>query len=190
VILGILLVAVSLFAMLGTPARVIDRFPGERPRIGTLDGIAFMTVGTYTWPDENNPIHLRDDYDAIRWLQDNVQGTPVLAEAPVGYYREFGGRVSSYTGLPAVYNDQHQREQRYGWQTAERSHLVGEFFTTPDSQRTIEIARELAIEYVYIGPLERTQYPNAAAKFNQLALSKLISIVYQNSQVIIYQVGQ
>jgi YYY domain-containing protein len=189
-VLGVLLVAVSLFAMLGTPARVFDRFPGERPRTGTLDGIAFMTVGTYTWPDETHPIHLQDDYDAIRWLQDNVQGTPVLAEAPVGYYREFGGRVSSYTGLPTAYNDQHQREQRYGWQTARRSHVVGEFFTTPDEQRTIEIARELAIEYVYIGPLERTQYPSAADKFDHLAFSKLMSIVYQNGQVTIYRVDQ
>ena len=176
--------------MMGTPARVLDRFPGERPRIGTLDGIAFMAVGTYTWPDESNPIQLRDDHDAIRWLQDNVQGTPVLAEASVGYYREFGGRVSSYTGLPAVYNDQHQREQRYGWQTAQRSYLVGDFFTTPDPRRTLEIARDLAIEYVYIGPLERTQHPNAAAKFDRLAKDKLISIVYQNSQVTIYRVDQ
>jgi uncharacterized membrane protein len=51
VIVGVLFFAVALYPLLGTPARVLDRFPGERPPIGTLDGMACMTVGQYTWPD-------------------------------------------------------------------------------------------------------------------------------------------
>lgn len=184
---GVLLVGVSLFAFLGTPARVIDRFPGQRPPIGTLDGLAFMRVGTYNWPDEGNPIQLAGDYDAIRWLQDHVAGTPVIVEAPVGYYREFGGRASSYTGLPAAYNDQHEREQRYGWQNSRRSSLVSDFFTTADPQHTMEVAHELDATYIYIGPLERTLYPSVR-KFDQLVSSGDLSIAYQNQQVTIYQV--
>jgi uncharacterized membrane protein len=149
--------------------------------------MAFMTVGTYNWPNEDNPIHLRGDYDAIRWLNENVQGTAVLAEAPLGYYREFGVRVSSYTGLPTLLG-MHVREQRYGWQESERGRLANTFFVTADLQETMDIARELGIEYVYIGPLERTQYPRAAAKFDQLAQRALLSVVYWNDQVTIYRV--
>jgi len=187
---GLLLVAATLFVVLGTPARVIDRFPGARPPIGTLDGIAFMTVGSYTWPNENNRIELRSDYEAIRWLQDNVLGTPVIAEAPVGYYREFGGRVSSYTGLPCPYNEQHEREQRYGWQNSQQSGQTREFFITPDLDLTLEIARDLHIEYIYIGPLERTQYERAMGKFGTLAAQGRLTVAYQNNQVTIYQVPQ
>ena len=77
-------------------------------------------MGRYTWPDENHPIDLWGDYEAIRWLQENVPGTPVLAEAPIGYYREFGVRVSSFTGLPTLVG-MHESEQRYGWQVGPRS---------------------------------------------------------------------
>jgi uncharacterized membrane protein len=185
---GILLVAASLFLLLGTPARVADRFPGQRPPTGTLDGMAFMQVGTYNWPDESNPILLQGDYEAIRWLQENVVGTPAIAEAPVGYYREFGGRVCSYTGLPSLYNDQHEREQRYGWQNARRSRLVDEFFVTTDLLRTVEIAHELGVGYIYIGPLERTLYPRVD-KFDQLVASGDLTIAYHNRQVTIYQVA-
>ncbi len=184
---GLLFVAAALFLLLGTPARVIDRFPDRRPPIGTLDGMAFMTVGTYRWPSEDNPIELQGDYEAIRWLQENVSGTPVIVEAPVGYYREFGGRVASYAGLPALYNDQHEREQRYGWQNARRSRLVDEFFMTTDLTRVMEIVREFHVAYVYIGPLERTIYPRTA-KFDQLVSQGELAVAYRNQQVTIYQV--
>ena len=76
-----LLAATLVYPVLGTSIRVNDRFPGPRPPIGTLDGMAYMSVGSYTWPDESNRIELQYDYDAIRWLLANVTGTPVVAEA-------------------------------------------------------------------------------------------------------------
>jgi YYY domain-containing protein len=184
---ALLFVAAALYPVLGTPARVIDRFPGERPPIGTLDGMAFMTVGTYHWPDANNPIHLREDYEAIRWLQANVRGTPVLAEAPIGYYREFGVRVSSYTGLPTLIG-MHESEQRHGWQVGRRSAEARDLFITSDLQRTVDLLRELGVQYVYVGPLEQAEYPQARDKFEQLAFRRFLSIVYQNEQVTIYEV--
>jgi uncharacterized membrane protein len=184
---ALLFVAASLYPVLGTPARVIDRFPGERPPVGTLDGIAFMTVGTYFWPNVDNPIHLRDDYDAIRWLQRNVPGTPVLAEAPIGYYREFGVRVSSYTGLPTLLG-MHESEQRYGWQVGRRSGMARELYVSSDPQRTMDLIRELGVRYVYVGPLEVAEYPQSLDKFDQLAFRRFLSVVYQNEQVTIYEV--
>jgi YYY domain-containing protein len=187
--LALLLVAASLYVPLGTPARVMDRFPGERPAIGTLDGMAFMTVGVYTWPNENNPIHLWGDYEAIRWLQENVRGTPVLAEAPIGYYREFGVRVASYTGLPTLLG-MHESEQRYNNQIDRRGILARDLFSTADLDRTMDVTRELRVEYVYIGPLERVEYPNASAKFQQLELRGELAIVYQNELVTILRVAK
>jgi uncharacterized membrane protein len=188
-LLGALLVSAALYPVLGTPARVMDRFPGERPAIGTLDGMAFMTVGTYSWPNEGNRIHLQGDYEAIRWLREHVEGTPVLAEAPIGYYREFGVRVSSHTGLPTLIG-MHESEQRYAWQVGERSGKANDLFHTANLERTLDLLRELDVEYVYIGPLERTQYPHAAGKFEQLAFRRYLSVAYQNEQVTIYKVEQ
>src|SRR4029079_11504501 len=78
---ALLMIAASLiFTFAGTAARVNDRFPTARPPIGTLDGLAFMSVSTYNWPDDKRPIVMQYDLDAIHWLQDNIVGTPVIAE--------------------------------------------------------------------------------------------------------------
>jgi YYY domain-containing protein len=55
----VLLLAGLIYPVLGTRTRVEDRFPGRdnRPAIGTLDGLAYMTVGTFEWP-AGNPIQL------------------------------------------------------------------------------------------------------------------------------------
>ena len=98
---ALLLLSGLVYPIVYTPVRVRDRFPGARPPIGTLDGMAFMSVGSYAWP-EDNLIELKYDYEALRWLLANVKGTPVVAEAALPYYREGGLRVATYTGLPTL----------------------------------------------------------------------------------------
>jgi len=146
-------------------------------------------VGTYYWPNEQNPIPLWGDYQAIRWLRENVWGTPVVAEAPIGYYREFGVRVASFTGLPTLIG-MHQSEQRYDWQVGPRSGQARELYVSGDLQQTMALIDELGIRYIYVGPLEKTEYPSAAAKFEQMAQSNLLTVAYDNGLVSIYRVGQ
>lgn len=187
---GLLVVGVCLFLPLGTAARVQDRFPGERPPIGTLDGMAYMTVGRYTWPDPNHPIELKWDYLALQWLLENVKGTPVIAEGRIDYYREGGMRVASYTGLP-TFLGAHQGEQRYSWQVGERDGLAREFFNTPDVARAQEILRDLRVRYLYIGTLERYVYdPRGLEKFALMEEMGLLETAYQNDQVTIYRVAE
>ena len=88
--LGVMLAGGLVFLAAGIPARVQDRFPGARPPLGTLDGTAYMTVGRYTWPGGEHIIQLAPEREAIRWLLDNVTGTPVIAEAPAGGYEVDG----------------------------------------------------------------------------------------------------
>jgi len=184
-----LLLAISLiFPFVGTVARVNDRFPNATPPFGTLDGMEFMRYGEYFWPDPEHPIQLKYDYEAIRWFLRNVKGTPVVAEAPIGYYREFGCRVASFTGLPTLLG-MHQNEQRYGDQVGSRAGEANEFFTNPDIQRTLQLIQKLRITYIYIGQLERIAYqPPALAKFEEMARQGLLKVVFRNEGTVIYQV--
>jgi YYY domain-containing protein len=183
-----LLFASLVYIVLGTRARVQDRFINASPPIGTLDGLAYMTVGSFTWPD-GNTIELKYDYEAIRWLLANVQGTPVVAEAAVGYYREGGMRVSSYTGFPMPLGGLHQNEQRPAWQIGQRDGLVREFYNTPDVARGLELIEQLDISYLYVGPLERVTYPaEGLGKLEQMAAQGMLSVPFRNERVTIYKV--
>ena len=198
-LMGLLLALGLVFLVLGTKSRVNDRFPGPRPPRTTLDGMAYMRVGEYSWPDASHTIPLKYDYDAIRWLQEHVTGTPVVAEAPASwylvqgrnvgydYYRAGGLRVASMTGLPTLLG-QHQGEQRYGWQTGPREQVSRAFWETTDPEQAWQIANDLHIDYVYVGPLERILFtPEQLAKFDAWVQSGRAEIVYQNPGVTIYR---
>lgn len=187
-ILAILLGVSLIYPIWGTRARVADRFPGARPPIGTLDGMDFMRVGSYTWPDESNRIELRYDYEAIRWLLDNVPGTPVVAEAALPYYREGGMRVASYTGLPGLLGA-HQSEQRYSWMTGERDGQVRQLFDGGDVEAALRVIRDLRIRYIYVGQLERTVYDaRGLAKFDKWLQEGRLEVAFQNEGVTLYRV--
>ena len=187
VVLAVLLLAALVYPVLGTRARVMDRFPVSPP-LGTLDGMEFMRYATYTWP-EGNTIVMKYDHEALRWLQDNVRGTPVVAEAKIGYYREGGMRVAAFTGLPITLGGLHVNEQRPAWQDSQRAALVADFFRTPDPERAMEIIRELHISYIYIGQLERAIYPpEGIAKFTWMVEQGRLTEAFRNEGVVIYQV--
>jgi uncharacterized membrane protein len=198
--LGVMLAGGLVFLVVGIPARVDDRFPGARPPLGTLDGTAYMTVGRYTWPSGEHAIQLAPEREAIRWLLDNVTGTPVIAEAPAGgyevdglpvgydYYRAGGLRVASLTGFP-TFVGQHQYEQRPGDQVGRRFDQGKEFFSTTDIARARVLLKDLHVGYVYIGELERLLFSaDALRKFDVMAELGELEVAYQNPAVTIYQV--
>jgi len=183
-----LFLASGIYTVFGTQARVRDRFPRASPPLGTLDGLAFMTVGRYTWPDESNSIELRYDYEAIEWFLANVEGTPVVAEAALPYYREGGLKVASYTGLPTLIGA-HQNEQRYGWMVAQREAEARLLYESTDLQETKALIEELDITYIYVGQLERTVYPvRSLAKFDTLLEEDYLELAYENPEVRVYKV--
>jgi YYY domain-containing protein len=197
---GCLVAAGLVFVPLGVPARVDDRFPGPRPPLGTLDGTAYMTVGEYQWPSEDTVIELRPEREAIRWLLDHVAGSPLLAEAPAGeylvdsrpagydYYRAGALRAASMTGLP-TFVGHHQYEQRDGRQVTERIEQGKEFFQTIDIARTRELMAGLGVRYIYVGALERILFSEESLrKFDVLADSGELSVVFDNGPVRIYRV--
>ena len=137
----VLLIGSSLiYTALGTRTRISDRF-NDAP--ATLDGTAYMDRAVH-W-ERDQPFELKWDGEAIRWLQDNVAGSPVILEAHNEQYR-WGPRISNYTGLPTVLGwPWHQTQQRWDYDYAirERAAEIGEIYNTTSITRAEEAAEEI-----------------------------------------------
>ncbi|RME52218.1 MAG: hypothetical protein D6790_18865 [Caldilineae bacterium] len=187
-VFALLLAASFAYPLWGLPARLDQRFPGWRPAFGTLNGLDFMRQGVYFWPDGNNPIELAYDWEAIQWLLKNTEGNLVIAEsATLEYYRAGGSRVASTTGLSGL-NGMHEGEQRYGDEVGQRNALLSELWNTPDPARMEQLIRELGIDLIYVGQLERHEHPAAVERLRTLAERGVLVQVYSNPKVIIYGV--
>ncbi len=187
--LVVLLIGVMIYPVLGTNVRIKDRF--DTTSAG-LDGTAYMETAVHferSIDGGNASLTLADDLQAIEWLQQNVEGSPVIVEGLTDLYR-WGGRVSINTGLPAVIGwDWHQRQQRvnYAWAVTERRQQVDRFFRTGSITEAVELLDRFDVRYVYIGELERVTYPpDGLDKFARMEAFGL-SPVYSEGEVTIYE---
>jgi uncharacterized membrane protein len=181
--LVVLVAGASVYPLLGTQDRLSERF-SILPM--TLDGTAYMRETVYR--DRRGDIDLAADYDGINWLQQNVEGSPLILEGLTPNYR-WGGRISVYTGLPTIVGWQwHQEQQRWGyrWAVGDRAKDVNQIYRTTSSSEALSLMRKYGVEYVYVGQLERLYYlEEGLRKFDEgLDLEE----VYRNEQVRIYRV--
>ena len=184
-----ILVLVSLiYPVLGTQARVADRFNSLSP---TLDGMAYMEEAVH-W-ERDQPLELKWDREAVQWLQDNVVGSPVVLEAHTEQYR-WGGRISKYTGLPTVLGwPWHQIQQRgpYGSEVHERARDIERIYASEDLALAHQLLAKYQVRYVVVGDLERIFYPGAGTgKFDIMAQLGTMVKVYDNGHTSIYQLAQ
>jgi len=184
-VLTLLLLAILIYPVMATPVKVGRRFQPTPP---TLDGMAYM-VGS-VFQDQNRDIRLTSDYQAIRWIQDNVAGSPTLLEAQVPEYR-WGSRVSIYTGLPTVLGwTWHERQQRWGYQGMidQRLRDIKTMFESTDPALVARLLQRYGVKLVYVGDLERAYYPAPGlAKFESMVGTQL-SIAYSADGVTVYEV--
>ena len=183
----VLVAAAALYPLLGTTARVKDRMTDGVPL--TLDGMAYMQYAEYD--DLNTRMDLSQDYEAISWLQDNVEGSPVIIEGNMVEYH-WGTRNTIYTGLPGVIGwNWHQRQQRAtapGDVVQRRIGDVNEFYITSDSDRAKQILDDYGVQYVIVGQLERALYPgDGLLKFTEQE-GNLWEEVFRLDDTVIYHV--
>ncbi|HWQ13437.1 MAG TPA: DUF2298 domain-containing protein, partial [Roseiflexaceae bacterium] len=195
-----LLALALVYPLVGTPSRVAYRFP-ESPG-PTLDGLAFLETAAFQPPDYASPpggpalIELRHDGAAIRWLLENLRGTPVVLQSSLEFYRAYGVRVAANTGLPTVVSPLHESEQRDGEQVAERDRDVRAIYTTTDEEEALRLLSRYRVGYVYVGPIERAAYGTAGAeKWDALTRPgptrpEYLELAYANEQVRIYRVSE
>jgi YYY domain-containing protein len=142
VILSILLVLNSLYLFTGTFART-----GEWKGSPGLDGIAFLKKVDY------------GEYDALFWIEKNLNGAPVILEAPGVSYKD-NSRISSFTGLPTVVGwAGHEYVLRNDWgNISARVRDVDTIYDTEDNNEAIVLLRKYNVSYVYVGNVELVKY--------------------------------
>jgi YYY domain-containing protein len=184
----LLISGAALFTVSGTAGKIRDRWIVEAPH--TLDSMTFMNYASYD--DFGQRMDLSEDYRAIRWMQDNVQGSPVIVEANCPEYR-WCTRFTIYTGLPGVVGwNFHQRQQRAftaNW-VEERVAAVGDFYNSMDIEFTRTFLKTYDVRYIIVGQLERAEYtPEGIAKFERFDGIHWRE-VYRDTNTVIYEVLQ
>lgn len=124
------------------------------------------------------------DYKAIMWLQENIKGQPVIAEAQGDSYTDFG-RVSANTGLPTILGwTVHEWLWRGSYSIPEPRIDEVRALYEDDLERTQEIINKYNVKYIFVGDLEREKYLNInESKFNQIAIP-----IFTEGTTTIYQV--
>jgi len=176
----------ALFTMTGAYGKIRDRWIVEAPR--SLDSMTFMEYAHYD--DFGQRLDLSEDYRAIRWMQDNVAGSPVIVEANCVEYH-WCTRFTVYTGLPSVVGwNWHQRQQRafISTQVQDRVDDVGEFYNNIDSVLSHDFLKKYDVKYIIVGQLERAAYtPEGIAKFARFD-GTYWRAVYRDGMTVIYEV--
>jgi uncharacterized membrane protein len=182
----LLISGAAMFTITGASGKIKDRWIAEAPR--TLDSMTFMEYAKFD--DFGQRLDLSEDYRAIRWMQGNVQGSPVIVEANCPEYR-WCTRFTIYTGLPGVVGwNFHQRQQRVytsPW-VEERVAAVGNFYNSIDPEFIRTFLKTYDVKYIIVGQLERAAYtPEGIAKFDQFE-GQYWREVYRDGATVIYEV--
>jgi YYY domain-containing protein len=166
--------------------------PSEQPH--SLNGMDHLQWAGYC--DRGYFLPLKYDYDAMRWMQDNVQGSPVIAEAQSFDLYRLSSRYAWFTGLPDVVGwDWHQRQQRAAMPTesiTQRGNEVTNFYLNPDPNQVGDFLKKYDVRYIIVGPMEQAYYfpSGGLAKFEAMVARGQLAVAYQNPGVTIYQVVQ
>jgi uncharacterized membrane protein len=160
-----------LYSVQGVLTRTNDFDPyGGR----TLDGIAHLQ----SWHPE--------EYEAILWISSNLE-PGVILEAVGGSYTEFA-RISTHTGFPTVlgwvYHEVQWRGENHRLFIGTREDDVRRIYEARDPGEMLALIDLYDIDYVYVGPRERSTYEF----LSENRMMEFLRPIYQNLAVTIYAV--
>lgn len=130
---------------------------------------------------------LLEDSKAIDWINENIEGRPVILEAPGDSYTDYN-RVSAFTGCPTV----------IGWHTHEwlwkddvgqvdsRVEDVKALYLCDDEELANYLIDLYHIQYIYVGRLERQKYLDEK-EINYEFLKSLGEVVYEDPKEVYYE---
>jgi len=159
--------------------------------------------GFQTEPNLNGAINIArnhpDDWAAIEWLRDNAEGTPVILEAPGGSY-EYEGRISAFTGFPAVLGwALHESQWRGNYvEQGKREPDIAMIYTTPSGEQALKLLHKWDVDYVVIGTPERRYVEQLCSASERQCTSRealrkfdrVLEPVFEQGQTTIYRVPE
>jgi YYY domain-containing protein len=138
-----------------------------------------------------------DDWAAIEWLRENVTGNPVILEAPGKSYN-YEGRISAFTGLPAVLGwALHEGQWRGSYsEQGQREADIRTIYTTNDPNLALELLEKYDVRYIILGSPElfyiEHQCTQGGVSCNPSSALRKFEIafvpVFNSGQVTIYRV--
>ena len=150
-------------------------------RSNSLDGLSYLQT------DAANV----GDYQAIRWLNANVHGSPVIIESIGDDYSNWG-RISVFTGLPTLMGwVGHEYQWRANWINMPTNYAdfqrrgadVDTIYTNTNAATVLSVMNFYHAQYLYVGPLEYMKYHAA----NLHRFSAYMQVVYNADGVTIYK---
>ncbi len=141
---ALLLGGALLYPLAAIPSKAGD-FQGKP----TLDGLDYLR--------QSSP----GDVAAIEWIRENLPADAVVVEASGGSYSS-EGRISMSTGNPTLLGwDFHERQWRgsaYDRLAGGRSEALDRIYRTARSEELAPLLQDWAVDYVLVGPLERSKF--------------------------------
>jgi YYY domain-containing protein len=184
----LLILAGAVYPILAPSARLARVNPLTQAlywtRTNSLDGL------TYLQTDPANP----GDYAAIRWLNANVQGDPVIVEGIGDDYTNVS-RISAFTGLPTIMGwIGHEYQWRVKWLDNQqhaadfnrRGSDIEQIYTNPSNTQVLQLMKHYNAQYLYVGALEMAKY---GVHSNLRRFASFMHVAYQNPNVTIYKVN-
>ena len=99
-----------------------------------------------------------DNYEAVLWLNKNIEGQPVIVEAVGESYTLFN-QISAMTGLPTIEGwTVHEWLWRGGYDRPGRRLEEVKTIYQGDLDEAEKLLEKYQVEYVFVGPLEEEKY--------------------------------
>jgi len=125
---------------------------------------------------------------AIEWVKQNSGPTAVVLEGKGASYRAEYSMMSTLSGRPTLLGwDGHEAQWRgteYGAMSAGRLDVLETVYRSGSPSEIADALLRWGVEYVYVGPTERTQYEISSRREETLA--QAMELVFESNGVQIY----
>jgi YYY domain-containing protein len=156
----LLVISCSFFPIVSTFTRI-----GDMNATPSLDGMEYIRGLD------------KGDYNALKWMRENIKGTPVVLEASdIDSSYTYISRVSTNTGFPTVIGWT-GHEHFWGRDSEEITQRIADvnfIYSTDNNKKALELINKYNVSYVYIGQLERQLYSVRTDKFENKTYFELV----------------
>ncbi len=171
---AVVLVAASTIYMIAGAYSKTGGFASVAP---TFDATAYLVMGS------------GDELSAVRWVHANTLPSDLVLEGKGSSYRADTNRISTMTGRPTLLGwDGHESQWRgkaYGEMAAGRPQALTLIYRDASEQELRELLDTWGIDYVYVGPLERSQY--GVTPLSEFRFDRTMDLVFESGDVRIYR---